>query len=89
MNEHTEEEMYENIPDDILRINDKILSAVKDEKTANIILSLMSTLAEVMIRTAPNKASALETTAGIAYSISASIEACDDQGMCNWNDRLQ
>jgi hypothetical protein len=89
MTEHREDDLYDDVPDHVLRINDKILSAVQGEKTADIIMSLMSTLSEVMIRTAPSKASALETAAGIALSIVASIHECDHQGICNWNDRLQ
>jgi hypothetical protein len=89
MRDDTEDDLYDDVPEYIFRINDKILSAVQGEKTADIIMSLMSTLSEIMIRTAPSKASALETTAGIALSIAASINESDNQGMCNWNDRLQ
>lgn len=89
MSDHKEDDLYDDVPEYIFRINDKILSAVHGEKTADIIMALMSTLSEVMIRTAPSKASALETTAGIALSMAASIHECDHQGICNWNDRLQ
>jgi hypothetical protein len=83
------EDNYEMMPDDVLKIKDKILDELGGERTHIIIMALMSALIEVIIRTAPSKESAIETSAGIALSMGASIRACDEAGMANWSEPLQ
>lgn len=89
MNTTEEELSYEMMPDDVLEVKDSILEGVEGERTHIIIMALMSAIIEVIVRTAPSKESALETTGGIALSMAASINACDEARMANWSDPVQ
>ena len=89
MNTTEEELSYEMMPDDVLEVKDSILESVEGERTHIIIMALMSAIIEVIVRTAPSKESALETTGGIALSMAASINACDEARMANWSDPVQ
>ena len=89
MNTTEEELSYEMMPDDVLEVKDSILENVEGERTHIIIMALMSAIIEVIVRTAPSKESALETTGGIALSMAASINACDEARMANWSDPVQ
>lgn len=84
-----EEAAYEMMPDAVLEVKDRILEEMEGEATHIIIMALMSSIIEVIVRTAPSKESALETTGGIALSMAASINACDEARMCNWSDPVQ
>ena len=84
-----DESQYELMPDEILAIKDHILAEVGGKRTEQIIMALMSALIEVMIKTAPNKESALDTVVQIALSMSASINACDEANICIWNETIQ
>jgi len=80
---------YEQIPDEVVVIKDHILSEIGEEQTFVIMMALMSALIEVMIKTAPNKETALETVVEIALSMTASINACDEAKLCGWNETVQ
>lgn len=84
-----DENQYELMPDEVLKIKDQILEVLTQQQTPNVIMALMSAMIEVMVTTGPSKQSAIDTVAQIALSMTASINACDEVGMCNWNDRLQ
>jgi hypothetical protein len=84
-----DESQYELMPDEIIAIKDHILSEVGGKQTEQIIMALMSALIEVMVKTAPNKESALETVVQIALSMTASINACDEANICIWNETIQ
>lgn len=89
MTDTDDEVMYELMSEEVLKIKDQILHNLAGETTQDVIMSLMSAMIEVVVTTGPSKESALETVAAIAVSMAASIKACDEVGMCNWNDRLQ
>jgi hypothetical protein len=82
-------DMYETMPDEVLKVKDEILDDLGGERTHVVIMALMSALIEVIIRTAPSKECAIETSAGIALSMEASIRACDEAGAANWSDSVQ
>lgn len=89
MNTANENLMYELMPDNVLEVKDRILEEVEGESTQIIIMALMSAIIEVIVRTGPSRDSAMETVSGITLSMAASINACDEAGMCNWNDSIQ
>jgi hypothetical protein len=89
MNNSENKHQFEDMPSNILDIKDRILEEIGMEETSKIIMSLMSALTEVMVRTAPSMASALETVDGLSISMTESIKACDSAGICNWSDRVQ
>jgi len=89
MNDNDENDMYELMPDEILKIKDRILDEIGIEETSKIIMALMSAMIEVIVRTGPSKSSAMETVAGISISMAESIKACDSAGMCNWSESVQ
>lgn len=84
-----EEHEFALMPKEIIEVKDRILDELEGDSTATIIMALMSTLIEVIVRTAPSKESALETINHMSISMIASVKACDDAGLCEWNTKRQ
>jgi len=86
MNEETE---FELAPETVLEIKDRLLKQIEEEDTGQILMGLMAAMVEVIVTTGPNLEGALYAVANISVSMGASIKACDEAGLCNWNSTRQ
>ena len=84
-----DDDQYEPIPEDIIRLKDDILGSIEAMRTDKVIMALMSSLVEVIAVTAPSLEHALETIEHLKVSMSASLKACDRENVCNWNKNHQ
>jgi len=84
-----DDDVYEPIPEDVIRLKDDILGAIEATRTDKVIMSLMSALVEVIATTGPSLEHALQTIDHLKISMSASLKACDQAGVCNWNKNHQ
>jgi hypothetical protein len=84
-----DEDYFEVVPDDVIKLKDNILHELEAQSTGVVIMSLMSALIEVIVTTGPNLDLCLKTVDHLKRSMEASIKACDEAGLCNWNETRQ
>lgn len=75
--------------DDTLDLKDELLDVLHSKPTVLGIMALTCALAEVIAQTAPSKKRAVEGIASVAATLTTSMNAFDEAGLCRWNETLQ
>ena len=80
---------FEEPNDEIIQLKENIIDVLSETDTKEAILSLVCCIIDYINHTAPSRDAAAECIAAISASISISVIASDQAGLCRWNETMQ